>query len=168
MKPWKIIIIILLVLAAAGAIAFFWGKSVWDKITFGVPRVLGLDFNGITLEDAASIVLAGSQKEINALIAMDVSNKNNFSIPFSSLKVELLYNGQTIAETSDAFTQKQSIPANGVLYATDNVKIILSGAAAQLALDKLQNGKATINYKIKLNVFGIPLPKSFQTFSMEI
>lgn len=168
MKLLKIIGIILLVLAILAAIAFFWGKSIWDKITFGVPKVLGLDFNGITLADIANIVLTGQPKEVNALITMDVVNQNNFPIPFSSLKVKLFYNDQLLAETSDAFTQKQSIPANATLYATDNVKILLSGAAAQLAKDKIQNGHVTLNYKVMVKIFGIPLPKSFQTYSLQI
>lgn len=168
MKALKIIGIIIAVLAILAIIAYFWGKSVWEKITFGNPRVLGLDFNDLTLQDIANIALTGQPREINALVTMDINNQNNFPIPFSSLKVQLFYNGDLIAETSDAFTQNQSLPANGTLYATDNVKILLSGTSAQMAQDKIKNGKITLQGRTIVKIFGIPLPKSFQTYTLQI
>ena len=168
MKAWKIILIVLLVLGALGAAAFFWGKSVWDKIGFGKPRITGLNLSGITPADLANIAFTGLQREVTADIAMDVVNQNNFSIPFSSLRVKLFYNGEAIAETSDLLAQKQSVPANGTLPVNDTVKLILSGATAQMIEDKIRNGIATLQYKIMVKIFGIPLPKALQTYTLDI
>lgn len=168
MKAWKIVLIVIAVLGALAAAAFFWGKSVWDKIGFGIPRLTGLNFNGLTLTDLANIALTGQQKEATANVAMDVVNQNNFSIPFSSLRVKLFYNGQAIAETSDLLAQKQSVPANGTLTVNDTVKIYLNDAGVQFLLDKLKDGKATLDYKIMVKVFGIPLPKALQTYTLDV
>ena len=168
MKAWKIVLIVLAVMAALGAAAFFWGKSVWNKIAFGKPRLTGLNLNAITLTDLANIAFTGLQKEVTADIAMDVVNQNNFSIPFSSLRVKLFYNGETIAETSDLLAQKKSVPANGTLSVSDMIKLILSGATAQMIEDKIKNGKATLEYKIMVKIFGIPLPKALQTYTLDI
>jgi len=166
-KGLKIFFIILAVLAALAAAAFFWGKSVWDKITFGMPRLVGLNLNGLTLKDLANAVFAGGEKEVTATLSMDVVNKNNFSIPFSRLKVLLLYNDQAIAETSNMISGKNVIPANGTFTGTDVVKIILNASGIQMLIDKITNGKVILQYKIVVWIFGIPLPKAFSTYTLE-
>ena len=168
MKTWQIVGLVVVIFAVLAAIAFFWGKSVWDKIAFGKPRLTGLNLSGLTLDDLANIAFTGLQKEVTADIAMDVVNQNNFSIPFSSLRVKLFYNGEAIAETSDLLAQKKSVPANGTLSVSDTIKIILSDVGAQLAIDKIKNGKAMLEYKIMVKIFGIPLPKAFQTYTLDI
>lgn len=167
-RTWKIVLIVLAVLAALGITAFFWGKSVWDKITFGIPRLVGLNLNGLTATDLANITFAGGQKEVTATLSMDVINRNNFSIPFSNLKVKLFYNNQEIAETSNMLEGKQSVPANGTFTGTDTVKVILNGAGIQMLIDKITKGAATLEYKIMVKVFGIPLPKAFQSYTLDI
>lgn len=166
-KGWKIFWVVVVVLSAIGAIAFFWGKGVWDKITFDIPRLVGLNFNGLTAADIAAIAVAGGTKEVTATVQMDVSNQNNFPIPFSNLKVVLKYNGDTIAQTSNLLAAGQKVPANGTLSVQDTVSVILSGAGGQMLLEKLKGNKVTIEYSVQVRIFGIPLPKGLQTQTFE-
>lgn len=168
MKSWQIVLIVVLIFGIAFATFFFWGKSVWDKITFGKPRLLGLNLNGITLTELANLAVSGTPKEVTATIAMDVKNDNNFSIPFSSLKVKLFYKGAEIAATSDLLSATNQVPANGTFTGTDTVKIILNGAGIDMLIDKLTAKQITLDYKIMVKVFGIPLPKSLQTQSVTL
>lgn len=167
-KGLKIFLFVLAAVSTLAFLAFMWGKSVWDKISFGKPRITGLDFNNLSLIDLANIAFTGGQQEVTANIGIDIANQNSFAIPFSSLKVKLLYNDEVIGQTSDMLAQKQSVPANGTLPLNDTVKIILNNAGAQLLTDKIKNGKATLQYKIMVKVFGIPLPKGLQTHTLDI
>lgn len=167
-RTWKIVLLVITVFAVLLTIAFFWAKSAWDKIGFGKPRILGLNLSGISATDLANIVFTGAEKEVTATLEMDVVNQNNFSIPFSNLKVKLFYNNLAIAETSNLLEGKQAIPANGTFTATDTVKILLNNAGIQMITDKITNGKVMLEYKIMVKVFGIPLPKSLQSNTLDI
>ncbi len=168
MKTWQIVLIVILIFAIAFAAVFFWGKSIWDKITFGMPRLLGLNLNGLTLSDFGSIATSGTSKEVTATVAMDIKNGNSFSIPFSSLAVKFYYKDNEIAETSDMLSTTKQIPANGTFTGTDTVKIILNGSGIQMLIDKLTTKKVTLEYRINVKIFGIPLPKAFQLQTVEL
>lgn len=167
-QGWKIFWIVVVIFAAAGTAAFFWGKSIWNKITFGVPRLLNLNLNGITLLDLSNIAFNGASKEVTATVQMPVNNGNNFAIPFSSLKVMFYYKGTQIAETSDLLAGAASVPANGTFTGTDTVKIILNAAGINMLIDKITQKKIMLDYKISAKVFGIPIPSSLQNQSVEL
>lgn len=167
-KTWKIVIWVLLIFAALGIGGFFWAKSVWNKISFGKPQLLNLNLNGLTLTDLTNVAFNGVQKQVTATVQMDIKNENSFSIPFSSLKVKFFYSGTEIAETSDLLAGNARVPANGTFTGTDTVTITLSNTAVQMLIDKLTNKKATVDYKIMVKVFGIPIPASLQNQSFEI
>lgn len=166
-KFWKIVMWILIILVAAGIAGVFWAKSVWDKITFGMPRLIALNLNGLTAADLQTMLVSGGSREVIATIGMDVTNKNNFSIPFSSLKVKLIYNGQVIAESSDMLKGNNKVPENGVLSVVDDVKITLNTSGLQMLIDKAVKGKTSVDLKTSVKVFGIPLPKKFDTVTFE-
>lgn len=165
-RAWKIVMWVLIIFVAIGITGFFWAKSVWDKISFGMPRIKALNLNGLTLADIKKLI-PGDSKVITATTEMDVINKNGFSIPFSNLRVKMFYKGQPIAETSNLIAGENRVPANGTFTGVDDVKITLSNAGIQMLIDKLVNGKITLDYKIMVKVFGIPLPKALQTQTLE-
>jgi len=129
----KIFLWILLVLAVLAAIAFFWAKNAIDKIAFSAPVLTGLDLKGITLNDLAKIALEGTQKEVQATLAMGISNSNNFSIPFGNLGFTMYYNGTIIAQTSPSlYNKKFVLPANGSVAISDTINIVLNTEGAKL------------------------------------
>lgn len=163
-KGLKIVLWIVIILAVVAVITFFWGKSAWDKIDFGKPRLEGLDLQGLTLNDLANIALAGQSKTVTATIVMDIKNDNGFSIPFSSIKAQLSYKGTVIAETTD--NSSHTVPANGILSLSDNVNIILNNAGGALLIEKLKGNHPQIDYTIILKVFGIPIPSQTGNFTL--
>lgn len=168
MAKWlKIVLIVLVIFAVLGFTGFIWAKNVWNKITFGKPRLQGLNLNGLTPVDLANALFNSISKDITVTLAMDVKNDNNFSIPFSSLKVKLFYNDAVIAETSDMLSGKQSVAANATFTATDTVTVTLNDAGLNMLIEKAKGNKVKIDYKILVKVFGIPLPKALQTQSFE-
>lgn len=166
-RAWKIVMWVIIIVVVVGFAGLMWAKSVWDNISFGMPRVTGLNLNGLTLADLKNLLLQGGSKDVSARLEMDVVNQNSFSIPFSNLKVKLIYKGQPIAETSNLISGQNRVPANGTFTGVDDVKITLSNAGIQMLIDKLVNGKVTLDYKIMVKVFGIPLPKALQTQTLE-
>lgn len=154
-KGLKIVVWIVVILVVLGIIAFTWGKSAWDKIDFGKPRLEGLDLQGLSLNDLANIALAGQSKTVTATVVMDIKNDNGFSIPFSSIKAQLSSKGVVIAQTTD--TSAHTVPANGILSLSDNVDIILNNAGGALLIEKLKGNHPQIDYEVDLKVFGIPV-----------
>lgn len=156
----KIFLWIAAIIAVLAALAFLvvipWATKVWDRITFSEPRVEALDLQGLSLQDLANIAFTGTTKEVTAILGMDIKNENNFSIPFSNLRAQLFYQDTLIAETTD--TRSYNVPANGGLAFSNPVKIILNNAGGQLLIAKATGGNPIIDYVIKANVFGIPLP----------
>lgn len=166
-RAFKIIMWVIIIFAVIGITGIIWAKSVWDKISFSMPRIKAMNLNGLTLADLKNALLQDESKDVSTTLEMDVVNKNNFSIPFSNLKVKLFYQDRPIAETSNLLEGQQRIPANGTFTASDDVNITLSKAGTQMLIDKLVSGKINLDYKIIVKVFGIPLPKSLQTQTLE-
>lgn len=163
-KGLQILIWIVVIIAVIAVFAFFWGKGVWNKISFSVPRPEGLDLQGLTLADLANIALTGQTKTVTATLSMDIKNDNNFSIPFSNIRVRMIYNDVVIAETSDMLAQNKVVPANSVLTVSDKVNIILNNAGGNLLIEKIKGGHPRIDYVISVRVFGIPLPSIKNSF----
>lgn len=162
----KIFLWILAILAVIAVIAFFWAKSIFDKVNFSAPKLYSLDLQGLTLNDLVKIALEGSQKEVKVTLGMDISNANSFSIPFSNMNVKMYYAGAIIAQTSPALqNQKFVLPANGNLSVTDNISIVLNPEGIKMLIEKIKGGQPKIDYKIGLKVFGIPLPSIQNSFT---
>lgn len=157
-KGWKIFLWVLLILVALAAIAFFWGKSAWDKLSFSRPVLQALNLNGLTATDLVNIALSGQSKTVTATVAMDVKNDNSFSIPFS-VKIKLLYQDTIIAETSSI---SGTVPANGILRISDAVNIILNNAGGAILGEKVQGKPVQLDYTVSLRLFGIPVPKTIK------
>lgn len=164
-KAGKIILWILIILVLAGTFLFYWGKTAFEKILFSNPRLTGLNLQGITINDLANIALTGQSKTVNVSLEMDVVNNNNFSIPFSKMKVKLLYNNILIAETSPLLQVKRVVPANSSVTISDIININLNNASGQMLIEKLKKRPVTIDYIINVSVFGIPLPSIKNNFS---
>lgn len=167
MSSGKIILIIIIVLAVLLTIGFFWGKSVWSKVSFSAPKLQALDLQGLSLQDLEAIVFTDSTKEVKAGLSMSIKNDNNFAISFGKLKAQLYYNGVLIAETSPALaSQVFTVLPNNSLAVTDTVTIVINGAATkQMVLEKAKGGHPKIDYTVKVSVFGIPLPSIKSDFS---
>lgn len=163
----QILLWVLAILAVLALIIYFlvvpWATKVWDRITFSVPRLQGLDMKGLTLADIANIAFSGEEREVDAQLGMDIKNENNFSIPFSKVRAKLFYEGQLIAETTD--NASHLVPANGVLPLSNLVKIRLNDAGGRIVIDKLQGKTPVIDYVIDANVYGIPLPSIKNNFT---
>lgn len=165
-KIWKIVIWVLAILAILALIAFITFKSVWDKISFSIPRLTGLDLQGLTLNDFLNIALSGTQKEVTVGIAMDIKNDSNISIPFKVYSIGISYNGETIAKSSEALSsQKFTLPAHGLVTISDTVKVILNNAGGNLLIEKLKGGKPELQYNIMFSIFGIPIPYKGDSFT---
>ena len=152
------IIFTLIALAILGFIIWkVWGEKyftrIWDNITFSKPVPERLDLQGVTLADLQNILTSGQSKTITLALGMDITNKNNFAIPFSA-KIKSYYQGALLAETD---TVSGTVPANGVYHVSAPVSIVLSGAQIQILIAKIQGQKVDIDYTIELSLFGIPL-----------
>lgn len=168
-KALKIFLWIIVVIIIVAAVGFFWGKSSWDKINFSKPAIQGLDLQGLTAADLVGIALTGQTKTVTVALGMAIQNENNFSVPFSNMKIKFFYGDTLIAETSDSFSQKNfTLPANGTLAVNDTVNIILNNAGGQLLIEKIKGNNVQLNYTIGISVFGIPIgwliPKQNMTF----
>lgn len=165
-KGVKILLWIVVIIAVLAIIGFIWAKNAFDKISFSVPRLQGLDMQGLTLNDLAKIALEGGQKELKVSLAMDAKNENNFSIPFGNMLVKMYYGSTLIASTSPSLENKKFVlPAKGSVTVSDTINIILNTAGAKLLIEKLKGGHPQINYSIGLRVFGIPIPSIKNSFA---
>lgn len=168
-KGLKIFLWTVAIVIALSAFAIIWGKNAWDKIAFSKPQLQALDLQGLTLNDLANIAFTGQSKTVTVTLGMAIKNDNNFSIPFSNMKVKLLYKDTLIAETSDAFAQQNfTVPANGNLAVADTVNVLFNNAGGQLLIEKTKGNHPQIDYSIDLKVFSIPIgwliPKQSITF----
>lgn len=165
MKTWVIIVIVILVLIAAAAIL---GMRIWKKINFK-PYFKSVDLSSVSLNDIPNLLIQGTSKEIKAVVGADITNENNFSIPFSNLKIKLLYNGNTIAETSEELKNTSFVlPSKkdgGMLPISDAINIIFDTSSLQILKTKLTGGKPIINYSVGMNISGIPIPTIENTFT---
>lgn len=156
----KIFMWILVIIAVLAVVTFVfiipWGKGVWNKISFSKPKLQALDLKGLTLPDLQSLALSGGSKDVSVTLGMDIKNDNNFSISFSTLKVQLYYKGTMIAETTD--NAWHSIPANSVYPFSSIVNITLNGAGLQMIIEKLVTGKTSVDLKTDIRVYGFPVP----------
>ena len=160
-KGLKIFLWFLLIVAVIAIIGFILWKvwlerkftQIWDNIIFSKPYPEGLDLQGLTLVDLQNIVATGQPKTITLSLGMDIENRNNFSIPFST-KIRSSYLGTPIAETNKI---SGTVPANGNFHVSAPITITLSGAQVQILIEKLQGKKVPIDYSIDLSLFGIPL-----------
>lgn len=166
-KGVKILLWVLVILAALALLIYFlvvpWAKKIWDRITFSVPRLQGLDLKGLTLADITSIAFSGEEKQVDAQLGMDIKNENNFSIPFSNIKAKLFYDNELIAETTD--DASHTVPANGIFPLSNLVNIHLNGAGGRMLIDKLQGKTPMIDYEVSANVFGVPIKNIKNNFT---
>lgn len=166
-KGVRILLWVLAILAVLALVIYFlvvpWATKVWDRITFSLPRLQGLDLKGLTLQDIINIAFTGGEKEVEAQLGMDIKNENGFSIPFSKVKAKLFYEGQLIAETTD--NASHLVPANGALALSNPVKIRLNDAGGRLVIEKLQGKTPVIDYEINANVYGVGLPTIKKNFT---
>lgn len=146
---WSLFILFL----AAIALVAWRSKKIWDKIAFNI-YLQSVDLAGLGLSDIPTI-LQGGEKNIMIMLGADIKNENNFSIPFSRLKVELFYEGNLIAESAEV---SGVVPANGTLSISAPAKIILNLASTKLLTEGLLKNKPTLEYSVGLNIFGIPIP----------
>lgn len=160
---WILAIIVVLAILAF-AVIIPWGKGVWDKITFSVPKPLALDLKGLTLDDLKKIALSGGSRQVILTLATDIKNENNFSITFSNIKLKILYKGDLIAETTD--NSSYTVPANASITVTSAVNIILNGSGIKMLIEKAVTGKTSVDSETSVRVYGIPLPKISYTFNI--
>lgn len=156
----RIFLWILAIIAVLAIITFMfiipWGKGVWDKISFSAPKLQALDLKGLTIDDLKKLAISGGSKDITVTLGMDIKNDNNFSISFSTLKVELYYKGTLIAKTED--NSWHTLSANSVYPFSSVVNITLNGAGLQMMIEKLVKGKTSVDFKTDIRVYGIPVP----------
>lgn len=140
---------------------FLWAQSIWTKVKI-TPYFVSADFKGLNLQDVRAILASGEEREIDAVLGMEIRNDSNSAITFSGLKAKLSHNGVLIAETSEELAnQKFTAKANEVLQVTDSVKVKLNQAGAQLLLNKLAAQKSKIDYTLEFSVYGIPILRWF-------
>lgn len=156
----KIFLWILAIIAFLALVVYVviipWGKGVWDKISFSTPKLQTLDLKGLTLDDLKKLALSGGSKDVTVTLGMDIKNDNNFSIQFSTLKVEIYYKGTLIAKTED--NTWHTIPGNSIYPFSSIVNITLNGAGLQMILEKAITGKTSVDFKTDIRVYGIPVP----------
>lgn len=166
MKWWKIVLLVLGILAVLAAAAFFWGKSVFNKISFGKPKLQGLDLKGITLAELASAAFAGQAKTVTVTLGMDITNAGGLSIPFRIYKIKLLHNDETVGESSDALSaQRYTLPKNGYVSISDTLNVFINDAGGQLLIEKIKGGHPEMQYQILFSIFGIPVPYKGDSFT---
>lgn len=152
----KIFLWIAIALVVLIGFASYWGKGVWDKITFSKPVPKSLSLNGLTLADLADIALTGKSKTVDVTVGMNIKNDNSFPIPFT-LIVELSYKGTDIFQTDKI---SGTIPANSTYPVLAPAKITLSKAGAGFVSEKIRGGHPKIDYVLDLSLFGIHIPSS--------
>lgn len=152
---WILAIIVVLAIVTV-AVIIPWGKGVWDKISFSTPKLQALDLKGLTLDDLKKLALSGGSKDVTVTLGMDIKNDNNFSISFSTLKVELYYKGTLIAKTAD--NAWHTIPGNSIYPFSSIVNITLNGAGLEMIIEKLVKGKTSVDLKTDIRVYGFPVP----------
>lgn len=165
-KAWKIVLIVLLIIVVLAVIAFFWAKSIWDKISFGKPRIRGLDLQGLSLADLVNIAFAGASKTITANIELDIKNDSGTSIPFRIYKIRLVSNGTVISETSEQIVQKKfSLPARGSVTIADTITFNINDVVGNILIEKAKGNSVQLEYQIVFSLFGIPVPYHGDTFT---
>lgn len=162
-KGLKITLWVVAVLVILFLIAIWYGKNVWDKITFK-PYFISADLKGLSLSDVPAI-LGGEDRKVTATLGMQIKNESNVSFPISGLKAKLYYNGEIIAETSDALKNASFISEANSEDVTppiiDTITVILNQAGGKLLVDKISGKKPEIKYTVDVNVFGIPISKIY-------
>ena len=156
MKKFLIILVSLFIISSL--LAAWWMARTWKKINFKLS-VKNIDFGGITIQDIAAIALLGQTKDRKITLGADITNDNNFSIPFRILKAKLLYEGTLIGETSEELAkQKFEVPANQTLSISDTVNVILSKDSVKLLTQGVSKQQPVIDYVIKIKLLKIPFP----------
>lgn len=136
------------------------GKMVWDRIKFDFDK----GFKGIDLSQFSAIdILSASGTKVNPVLAMTITNENNFKIPIKDLKATFYHNNTLIGDTTSDLASKQfEVPANGELTLTDPVNIYLNKSGLDILKQKVSKQKVTFDYTVKLKIqllglFWVPL-----------
>lgn len=149
MRTFLIIAAIVLLLV----LGYLYVKKIWDKISF-VLSFKGIDLGNIDLSN-----LTGTNAKIR--VGLKVMNNNNFAIPFRKVRAWMYYDNTLIAQTSEDLSSKTfEVPANGVIEVDDSVNTYINNASLKLIKEIVAKTNPAINYKIKINVFGIPFSYS--------
>lgn len=145
-------------------LAIWYAKSLFDKIKI-TAYFISADFKGLNLKDIQDILASGQEKEIDAVLGLQVVNESNTPITFSGLKAKLYYVGTLIAQTGDVIAnQKYTATANNVnapLQVAVPVTVKLNQAGARLLLAKLTGQNPSVDYEIELSLMGIPVLRWF-------
>lgn len=160
-KKGKTIWTLIAILVPLGIIisVFFWGKSIWDKLSFSKPYFVSFDMHGLTLADIPKSLILGNEKRVDITLGLDIKNDSSTSISFSCVKAKFYYEGALIGETSDSLSKQRFVAKkHDTLKVTDTTSIILNQAGGKLLLSKLSGGKPQIEYKILVCPLGIPIP----------
>lgn len=151
---FKILLVILIIIVIIAIVIFVKGKNAYDKITFTKPTLK---------QDIQALAAANlSGNTLSLPLPFIIKNDNNFSILFSSVNAELLYNGNVIGKSNDAGWH--TIPANGSLSLAPVIDFSINDAVKNLFIQKIQGGHPAIDYVITMKVFGIPIPSIKDNF----
>ena len=152
----KNILIALAIIIPLGSIFLFgtYAYNYFKKITFLPPTLGRLDY----LDVANTLITKGKNSVIPVMIMVPIKNDNKRSISFSDLYVELFHDGKLIAQTSALDSnydkiiikgnQENSFPYSVDVFVNDQLLSLLK------TLDIFGGQKATLQYKVKANLFG--------------
>lgn len=159
-----IIISVILVLAAA----YFWVRTVWEKLKLEVR------FKGVDVGNLQAILAENFSGNMKMNLGLTVKNDNGFAIKFKNLRAFMYYENTLIAQTSEELAHKkfnvvansdqiQELDAYGNMIhetteVTDSVNAYLNKSTFNL-VNNLQN-KPQIQYKVKITIFWIPFSYS--------
>lgn len=133
----------------------------WKKIKL-IPFIISADLSKLNINDIP-ILLSGQNVNINANIGLKIINKSSINIPFSNISVSAYYNDVLMASTSDSLKDKKFIASsnnsNDPLIIVDSINVNVNKEFTSLIINKIKGNKAEINYKININIFGIPIFK---------
>lgn len=122
------------------------------------------DLSGISIGNLTS----GSK--INLKINSYIENLNKFKINFSGLFVQLFYNNDLIAASTDVNTNKYTVPANGKFNFQEDIDLFINKASLLLvkniAINKIANKPTTIEYHVRVKLFNISIPVIKDSFTI--
>lgn len=139
-----------------------WGNNIWKKIKFGIPYIKKIDLKGRTPSDLINAFksLAGiGQYDLDIItLGFDIKNDSNTSIPISDIEIQLFYEGVEVGATSPNLKQKRTITKGGTAHIEDTPHIILNEQSGRLLTHIFTKQKPEIEFKVKLKMYGIPIP----------
>lgn len=148
MRTFLIIAAVVLIIV----LAYLYVRKLWEKVHF-VFSFKGVDIGTIDLSNLNSL----TQNNAKLKVGLKVMNDNNFSIPFRNVRAWMYYNNTLIAQTTPELASRTfEVPANGVIEVEDSVNAYINSSSLNLIKEILGKTNPEINYKVKVNVFGIP------------